>query len=461
MNDFDEFEELDNMRNGSSFTPTLVISLLFGIFSFFFSIGCCYFALFSFAFQRGLKYNSKRSFYTNSSDYYGIALPFKFIIESKYLFPVNYSINTTSEAWIYGLSYIIETSLIDNLEENNMFQINTYYNFSSDNYADFLSSHFGITRESLSESIGKLYRGFTYYGDPMMFIELCREFGVYFISKLYEALLSEVCYVSSYTVYRGVGQIKYALFKYEKPLILSYYFPKVKIPFSKNHTSVSEFDISSDSDYITVELPDEKTQCFPSLDYNSSELPVTSSIVGYNDNFNFRYNGKKYKGGLIIRGRNPYVGHSYQYYMEEISPRQEELICGKVNKRLYRCVNSFFCNISLVYERVDDKIYSRTELVDQTTSENQIDLSLVPDEYLDSIMQSVETSGYCGYSFLPYDLFYNMEKRSSSSFGVNAYLINMTWSKQSLEIISRSSMVGFSDLILSFDIGSTPLAYDL
>lgn len=392
-------DELSMDQEGQEDTsPSLVSALVCGIFSFLFTIGCTYFALFSVAIGQGI------SFVNSIDNPYGKCeqtIPSKYLVSRNKLFPPDESIQSNEYDWMDGPIFQLE-SLLSTMSIKSP---SDYFNIPAKNYIEALCYSLNTTKEEYIQSINKIVNG-TLYGSPDNMFVNPAAFSAKLSSTLFKGSKFLIKHDSKKNT-RGLNSIKRQLFTSGRAQSLSFLYPQVKLSVKLVNDTYSE---CNEENCETISYPNPSSLIFPNTLKISNGPPTVLSLVGFNDNFISFIDGKFSKGGFILRGMKPYVGNSYQYLFGAISAEDEEKICNYSN---LICTNEKFCVKGRRYHYLGNGIY-------EDDNNNTLDLSYLPNG-LDLAAFRRSTAGYCGFTLLPYDLFTRMESISESTFASDVF----------------------------------------
>lgn len=457
-NEIDDFSEaeinLDEER-----VPNLVFALVCSLFAFLFSIGSCYFALFSISFNKGL---------SSIAEEYGVdtsiclpLLPSKYLIPHNLLFPVTYT--DANETFKYtSIIYLFEAEFRRKAIQKGLFSYSNYLEFSTENYLNNLK----ILNGNKGLHVGDIINEFCHIGEPNSIILNSSVYSESFLPNSY--LTKEVdksafqFNIASSKVVRGVEQIKKMLTNQNRPLAYSFVVPNRIIEANckeKGKCSKCEKD-SECQQYI---IKDEELNFGIGGKYFAGD-PASLVIVGFNDNFPVETEDGVTRGGLILRGRKPGIGHSYQFLTDQISLAQESTICHaqriqKGNKKCLLsaetaeeckattllCVDDRFCEKNVNYSLSTDNQVVKV-------GSEVIDMSFIPLSLLQEVLKPKHANtDMCGYFLLPYYVVDEMEKYASSSFANDAMYMSINYNHVPSEdtMISgiKSSFVNISNYL--------------
>lgn len=148
----------DAIPTPSEQSPTshsLFSTLFISIFSCLFSIGCCYFALFSISFRRGL-INSANKIVEMQSECLK-PIPSKFFLSSSCIFPCKTSTPIPDAKWSNAIIFSLESQYRSQGISLQYIDIDEYVSFSEKHYAMFTSKAMNVDSSQISEKIGQIY----------------------------------------------------------------------------------------------------------------------------------------------------------------------------------------------------------------------------------------------------------------------------------------------------------------
>jgi hypothetical protein len=132
--------------NPQSLVSTLVMSIL----AFLFSVGCCYFALFSVSFRHGLVSSAARHAAMESDCLKPI--PARFLCRHR--FP-NRHHNESHAKWTAPVLFTLEAQYRGQGVADRLLQPNQYVLLSGDSFAEMAAAHHSTTVDNLSAHIGR------------------------------------------------------------------------------------------------------------------------------------------------------------------------------------------------------------------------------------------------------------------------------------------------------------------
>ena len=242
--DFVEFDE--ESLPGSP--PSLVSALLCSIFSFLFSIGCCYFAIFSISFRSGL-YDSTKDFSqydTRCKD----SIPYKYLVNHSYLFPVNYSLNNNITSKISWFLYMLESHYRILANKQEIFSNDHYLKFSEKIVLEALSKSFNVSEDDFIINFGSLCNQ-SYIGHPMEIAKSLENdeklrksaFPLCFNESMSENPFS--FHLVSTNISKGIESIKRRIVENGRPVFLSFKRPINQLKHSSTIIQFPELSMIS------------------------------------------------------------------------------------------------------------------------------------------------------------------------------------------------------------------------
>jgi hypothetical protein len=451
--EIDEFSESEiNLRDER--VPNLGYALVCSLFAFLFSIGSCYFALFSISFNKGL--SSIPEEYNIDPSICLPLLPSKYLLPHSILFPVTYkdankSFKTTS------LIYLFESEFRRKAIQRGLLSYENYLEFSTDNYLQSLKQ---MSEKELN--IGDPQGNFCYIGEPNMIVANSSNFEASFLpnsflSKGIDKSMFKFTITSS-AIVRGIESIKRMLTSQAKPLVYSFRVPNriIEANCIGNGNCTKCKDNEKCQEYI---IYDENLNFGIGGKFSVGD-PASMVIVGYNDNIPIETENGVTIGGLILRGRNPNIGHSYQYLTAQISAAQESTICHapKIVKGDLKCLKSKKraeeCNatpLECIDDRFCDKSLNYSLSIDNqvvVVGGDVVDMSFIPLSLIQEVLapKHMKTK-LCGYFLLPYYVVEEMEKHSTAPFANDAMYMSISYNNipDSDKTVSNSKL-SFSNI---------------
>lgn len=148
----------DAIPNPSEQTPSshsLFSTLFISIFSCFFSIGCCYFALFSISFRHGL-INSANKIVEMQYECLK-PIPSKFFLPSSCFIPCKTSTPIPDAKWSNAIIFSLESQYRNQGISLQYLDSDEYVSFSEKHYAIHASKAMFVNSSLISDKIGKIY----------------------------------------------------------------------------------------------------------------------------------------------------------------------------------------------------------------------------------------------------------------------------------------------------------------
>ena len=510
----EDFSEIDLDLDERA--PNLGYALVCSLFAFLFSIGSCYFALFSISFNKGLANIPESYLYTASKC--TPLIPTKYLVPNSYIFPVTNE-DTADNFRYTSYIYLFESEFRNRAIQKEIFDYSQYLIFSTSHYISKLKQVYDVSDIDIDQSVGE----FSSIGEPSSLLVNTSNYSDAFLPK--SLILSIADLGSKNQQPEGINETSDTLnsdnqTKYKrktqksmqrKPLSSEQINAKKQIfSFSITESSVirgtegikTSLAVQGRPVAYSFRMPvrqiralcTEKGNCRKCNDsdkncefYNVSDNelhfgiggefvpgdPTALVIVGYNDNIIIeKENGNFTKGGFIMRGRKKGIGHSYQYYTDQITARQESELCYSPSKPIpgniecllslngkaptmcndatpLTCVDEQFCNLTDTYalasSSVDESLYVN---VDKNIT---VDFSFIPQTLREQVLMPPKASNltYCGYFFLPYSVIDEMEQNACSRYANEAIYLSISYNNIQQDAIYEEDIRTFKNITVN------------
>jgi hypothetical protein len=307
----------------------LLSTLILSIVSFLFSVGCCYFALFSVSFRHGLVSSATEHAQLETECLKPLAV--RYSLPDTVLFPTE--INTSRwMRWASSLIYTLEAQF----RPAGCLREYEYARFSADRYADNLVTFHKSSLSNFSKRIGRLYDSLI-WGSPENIGQYSGAgYELPWIWPLIDSSSSRKPFqisgtISSISRYSGVETIKRAISSAHRPFPVSFRMPNTLfwIPNASSPTScpsqTGNCSLHSFPPPTSILVDD------PRGSFALGEF-LTMAIVGFNDNFIISLpTGEQLKGGFVLRSGFNNNEHSSQYFFSALIDDQEEKLCPNLS----------------------------------------------------------------------------------------------------------------------------------
>ena len=418
-------------RPSHSLVSILVISLV----CFLFSIGCCYFAIFSLSFRSGLAESAIQHARLQTECLK--AIPVRYSVGNTHLFPSKLH-DASHSKWTAGLLYLFESQYRAHGIEKGYLSSNDYVEFSGDVYASRVSSHYDLSLSFLNKNFGRVFGG-RILGFPKNFIDhfqtsRCESSGIAPEGTSASAL-KRTCIpleVTTSNQYSGIRTIKEALWTSGRPMAVSMRIPNKRVIFrDKEYSFPPRSSLLFHESGGEIELGEH----------------IVMAVVGYDDNFVVEgRDGHVYSGGFVLRSGFGDNEHSSDYLFSNLVEDQEQQLCPDIgdasrwrivseeclasrsslvncNATELVCVNAEFCDVGVTYARINSTTFLNVQ------DSSYLSLDGFPEEYLIHVFKPVVSRNYqaCGYSFLPYDVAQQLEALSRDSFSFLAFDMELSF----------------------------------
>ena len=443
---FDEEEE----SNQSESPPTLVSALLCSIFSFLFTIGCCYFAIFSISFRKGISDSSRNFKESDNSceDFY----PLKYSVNYSFIYPINKNSEFGENLDIFsGIIFLLESQFRIIADELNIFSFTEFLSFSSKTFFNPILKFYNITLTYFNNNYDKILNKNLILGSPLTFLNISKNSYLSAIPTFLNnnlTLINPILFkLNNIKIMRGINSIKQSLIKSGRPLIFSFKYPLQIYYFDCN--SQKNCKICNDSQLNCFKYKIPTLEIFNNIEYDYNNGPlVIYSIIGYNDNFLYPYKNFESNGGFILRGStNNYF--SYKYLFDEIDINQEINLYNflnfpnnwKINLELL-CNNDNFCNKSSKYFLISNFLeinngFYKAKFLEISNFNYTHEIGPFPFQLFQSIflpLNNLNSSYHCGYHFLSYSTYEKMLTHSMNLFTPQAFDVLFKWHEKTFEM---------------------------
>ncbi|OHS93630.1 hypothetical protein TRFO_11615 [Tritrichomonas foetus] len=262
-----------------------------------------------------------------------------------------------------------------------------------------------------------------------------------------------------------------------------------------NNTSESESDKNESEGEAEIKTCHKFVYMPPtSIIYNDDSFgvknsgnPVVMAIVGYNDNFLLKINSSYFmKGGFILRSDFLDNEHSREFFMNEITSIQEDQLCfdssnpknwispdfkclndhlsaKECNATEMICVDYRLCNpfFEYAYTGIDNEFYQ----YNSTDGPLRVRIEGIPQKYLFNAIRPKNVpsrNGFCGYSFIPYEVVENMLYENLGTFSFDTIDLQVKWLHSSYVEgkISHKKYQALKDSTYLIPSITIPLPYD-
>ena len=323
--------------------------------------------------------------------------------------------------------------------QKGLFSYSNYLEFSTKNYLENLK----IINENKEIRVGDRIGNFSFIGEPNL---IALNSSQYIESFLPDSFLSKESEKSAFQfsitsskIIRGIEAIKRMLTTQARPIAYSFRVPNRIIEANCSEKGKCS-KCAKDGECEKYVIRDEELNFRVGGKYSPGD-PASLVIVGYNDNIPVETENGVTRGGFILRGRKPGIGHSYQYLTDEISPTQESSICHtpKLQKGEQKCLekaqNADDCKATNLI-CVDDRFCENNASYALATNnkvikigDGVVDMSFIPLPLLQEVLSPKHAkTKACGYFLLPYYVIDEMEKYSSSqSFANDALFLSISY----------------------------------
>ena len=424
----------------------LFTTLMISIFSCLFAIGCCYFALFSVSFRRGLITSTTKIALLRSECLSPV--PSKYSVPSYFLVPFKYESVDNFSKWCRPIVYFFEAMYRGQGYLSEYMEENEFVKFSEHNFAMVFSSYLGMSIDSITKNLGNVNESNVVIGSPesiVLFLDDEKSSSSLFVPNGFVPSSSAQGFIQ-FSI-GGIKRVNWAE-SIKKTLIASMHplLVSLRLPKRKLYLNDAEFELPLKSSIIIEDT---------SIGNQTVKDPVIMAIVGYNDNFIYAVNSSYFfKGGFVLRSGYLDNEHSREFFMNEITSIQENMLCvddsdisnwntttleciksnlnaSKCNSTELKCVDERVCNTNLKYVYTG----SNNTFIEWSNSLEphivQIDF---PSEYLYSVIRPLnlsEKSPFCTYSFIPYEVVKNILSMEFGTFLFDTIDINVRWTEAS------------------------------
>lgn len=365
-------------------TRSLLSTLLISIFSCLFSIGCCYFALFSVSFRRGLLRSANQIVDIASTCLKPI--PSKYTLSNTCLLPCKSTIPSSTAHWANAIIFTLESQYRNQGISMSYLNDNEYILFSEDQLVKSISAYMNVSPAYITEHLGESLPQFNdsivigapeniyffIYSNPFLSTDIMSNGKTNKILKFestdfsfnqttFPITASDSDSISSNPLeYNltgaqrivGIETIKRRLISSSRPLPVSFNIPyqlfykqidsdltessepprrneKVTpCPFNHNLTCYKYVLYPESSIIYNANFLNDQPYITQD-DINTIKNATVMDIIGYNDNFIVHVNSSYFmKGGFIMRSESLNNEHSREFLMNEITSYQESQLCG-------------------------------------------------------------------------------------------------------------------------------------
>ena len=418
-------------NNENLMAPKNLVSVfILSVISFFISIGCCYFALFSVSFRFGLKSSANK--YAEDTRKCIQRIPHKYLVGSEYLFPCHRFEKDNSSAWTQGLLYILEASYRKQGLEEEFLKRNEYMHFSRTKLLEFFEKLYYKNEEELNLLVGKEFDELI-FGDPgniYRYEEIKKNVFVDNKKNTNETpLLIEKIKVKRYF---GIETIKRGLIDNGRPMAVGMVIPNQKI---------GKASFSPISSWLT----------HPDLGgrYKKGKY-IVANIIGFNDLITLKINNTfSVKGGFILRNEYSQFGHSIYLLDNQITYAQESTICydpsdltnwnttsidciksimdaDKCNATELECIDSNYCNKNNTYVYIGENKFIEWN---NDTEPSITTIEIENNYYLPLVVlpkNRKTNESICRYQIIPYETVVEMI-RNNDVFSFEPVDIHVSW----------------------------------
>ena len=445
---------------------SLVSILVISLVCFLFSIGCCYFAIFSLSFRAGLSESAIRHAILQTECLK--AIPVRYSVDDSHLFPSHLNTEAHSK-WTSALLFVVESQYRAYGVDEGYLKSNEYVLFSGEVFAERAALFHGYPVSYINEHIGKVHDD-RVLGLPKNFVQFmssgrCEASGIA-PDGTTMSTLKKTCtpleLVSSQQ-YSGIRTIKEALWTSGRPLAVALRIPNKRVVVGER----------------VISFPPRSSLLFHHSkgDIELGEY-VVMAIVGYNDNFVIEADdGRVYSGGFVLRSGFGVNEHSSDYLLSLLVEEQEKSLCpdfgdvslwaaaseeciaedAKVcNATRLVCVNADLCALDKLYIMVN----STTFYCLDDNSYVSID---IPAEYLIHVFNPSEIHpNYerCAYSFMPYEIAQELELLARDAFSFLAFDINLRFKDEGYYEHCKGDCTYISAATHTFNETKRPFPYE-
>lgn len=159
-------DAIPTTSESTSATHSLFSTLFISIVSCLFSIGCCYFALFSISFRHGLINSASKIVELQSECLKPI--PSKFFLSSSCILPCKTFTPIPEAKWVNAVVFSLESQYRFQGISLQFLEVDEYVSFSENHYAFYASEAMNVDASRITEKIGQVYDNdkFIIYGAP-------------------------------------------------------------------------------------------------------------------------------------------------------------------------------------------------------------------------------------------------------------------------------------------------------
>lgn len=412
-----------NLRIQRNLLSVFLLSLI----SFFVSIGCCYFALFSVSFRFGLISSANR--FAEDTRRCMQQRPTAFFVGSEYAVPAAPRENATE--WCAALRYALEATYRAQGRREGLIATEEYVRFSQTALAECVARHYGRSAAELSALVGREIGG-AVFGDPRNIAAYGALAQSVFVRGDEGAAVSPLRIEEMHVrEYRGAEAIKRALVANRRPLAVAMAVP---------HRRIGNATFGPVPPWLL----------HPAGSGAYARGPrIVASIVGFDDALAVR--GVRARGGFVLRNEHARFGHSLRYLQGRVGASAERAACldpGDValwgradaeclaargnatecNATELECVDARYCNVSMSYAYRGGSefvVWSEEVRASVTTIdiEDRYYLPLVVTPRNWEINEEL-----CRYQIMPYETVEEMI-RNNCVFDFEAVDIEVTWSR--------------------------------
>jgi hypothetical protein len=423
----------------------LLSTLILSIVAFLFSVGCCYFALFSVSFRHGLVSSAAQHAQMETDCLKPIAI--RYSCPKSHFFPTRLQ-ESRETRWASSIMYTLEAQYRYSALSDGLLRSDEYALFSESLYAQSVSSYHSMTLSTFSTRLGRR-NGTIILGSPEN-VNLYPQPGDLvswiwpFAEQSAKSKSVVQCSIGSLTRFSGVETIKRAISSAGRPFPVSFRMPNTRfwVPQS-NASSPCPFAGSQNCTRHSFPPPSSILGLDGRGEFELGEY-LSMAIVGFNDNFIARLNdGTWLKGGFVLRSGFSYNEHSSEYFFSSIVDEQEDRLCPDIaNFALWRnesapliCLDSKFCDTSetYFYRFGEDFVNARTREI----------LTLdIPAEYFIHVFRPKNLTrnfAICGYSFIPYAAVEKIMANSYGSFAFDAVDVAVRFTESSFPDVKSSA----------------------
>ena len=500
--------------------PNLGYALVCSLFAFLFSIGSCYFALFSISFNKGLA-NIPESYLDTASKCNPI-LPTKYLIPNSYIFPVTNN-DTTGNFRYTSYIFLFESEFRHEAIQKYIFDFDEYLTFSTSYYISKLKQLYSLSEIDIDQSVGK----FSSIGEPSSLLVNISNYSDAFLPKTLSLSVSQLetnkklqneinnqnmsfyysrkskdksktkylkqekAYsgdqintkkeifsfsITESSLIRGIEEIKTVLAMNGRPIAYSFRIPiRQTRAVCKEKGNCRKCTSNNEKDCKTYNISDNELHFGIGGDFVPGDA-ISLPIVGYNNNIIVeKDDGNITKGGFILRGRKNGIGHSYQYYTDQITPEQESQLCYSpskpvagdldcllsletsnsskcnINATFLTCIDEQFCNLTDTYALSSTLSEDNEEIYVNIDKNITVDFSYIPKTLLEQVLipPKAQDTSFCGYFFLPYYVIDEMEQNSCSSYSNEGLYLSISYDKIRMDPIYENDIKTFKNITVN------------